>query len=170
MRSTDDRDEHERPRELLALGLYGELAPGEERELERHLAACAVCRSFAAELDAGLGALVPGRDAHDPDGVADLDDLPPGWAERLAAAARAPAPSRATWNPLLTFAAGLAAGLLVMAMVRVGSPSHHDVPLAQGVFTNAGAPEIGPDLSTPPPLATGRGPLARLSSFLHRRE
>jgi hypothetical protein len=105
---------HETWRELLALRLYGELAPAEVERLEQHLATCAPCSAFGAELGAGSLAAMTCSCAAEY-GL----ELPADWRERLDAAARPRLAARA--RPLLIFAAGLAAGLLIMALA-LGQP------------------------------------------------
>ncbi|MEW6074417.1 MAG: hypothetical protein AB1726_17715, partial [Planctomycetota bacterium] len=96
-----------RGKELAALRLYGELTPSEEAELDRLLAAHPAARAFASELAAGLGAA---RRAVE---MADLAALPPDWRERLSAATRVRRGPGALVRAAATFAAGLAAGLLL---------------------------------------------------------
>ena len=142
---------HENFHELLALRLYGELSADEERALERHLASCAECTSFARELGQGLGVLArSGTDAR-------ASELPPDWSERLRAATH---PRRRNLLPLATFAAGLAAGLLAMAALRPNTDP------AERIQTSNEAPFV--PRSEPPPLASGRGELARLDTLVLR--
>lgn len=148
---------HETFRELLALRLYDELEAAESAALDAHLAGCAACRTFALELQAGLGRAPQGTAA---------DDLPAGWSEALRAriGARPSAPRPATRRPaLLAFASGLAAGLLVMAGWRArGEPSATPARPPAAVETAFAR-------ATPPPLASGRGPLAQLAALERRR-
>ncbi len=103
----------ERAHEMLALDLYGELDLGERASLAEHVAACAACRAFRADLANGLGALADDRsefvgsigeptDGHgESAGAAPMssfgmrgadlvaareDDLPTGWHAALARA------------------------------------------------------------------------------------
>jgi anti-sigma factor RsiW len=149
---------HDDAHELLALRLYGELSTEEDRALERHLATCTECTSFARELAQGLGVLAHSATSAD---RARLDELPPDWLARLRAATR-PAPRR--WlQPLATFAAGVAAGLLVMAALRSpASPALSDPTMRAGNT----APFV--PRSEPPPRASSRGELARLDTLVRR--
>jgi anti-sigma factor RsiW len=150
---------HETFHELLALRLYGELSTEEERLLEEHLASCADCAGFASELETTLGAFAGRR-------TSAAGELPTDWSERLRAATREkPAPRRL--QPVATFVAGLAAGLLVMAALRPASGP----PLDEGrvtVVTNAVEEPGFPARATPPPRTTSRGDLAQLSALLWR--
>ncbi len=141
---------HETFHELLALRLYGELSSDEERLLAGHLATCADCRLFGDELGRTLGLLAPESVTR---------ELPADWRERLSA--RIASARRRRWlQPLATFAAGLAAGWLVTAALRpAGVPPATPERLDAPPFVL---------LSDPPPPATGRGQLARLSEHLGR--
>ena len=147
-------NDHERCRELLALGLYDEVSATERHELASHLTTCAACRAFESELDRGLGALARTR--------ADASDaLPDDWEQRLrAATSRAPAP-RGRAALLATFAAGLAAGLtLTLALQRA-----REEPSASG--RDAAVAEAHPAFArdAPPPPAAARGALGRLAEL-----
>ena len=155
--------DHATFRELLALRLYGELDPADGPRLDAHLAGCAACRALAGELVRDLGALVP---LSAPDG-----DLPAGWRERLSAAARpAPAPRARPW---LAFAAGLAAGLLCMALAQDLGPAARSgasgANPAVRTATNAPAePAALPALESAPPRAPEHG-FAGLTPYLQGR-
>jgi hypothetical protein len=149
--------------ELLALRLYGELDPSESARLDAHLKVCGACRTFAGELEHGLGALALSA----PEAAAGAD-LPAGWRARLDAAVR-PAPRA---RPLLVFAAGLAAGLCAMALAR-GAP-----PLPPGgttapsaalhLSTNAGRTDSPLSAAAHPPRAPGHA-YAALGEYLQGR-
>ena len=149
--------------ELLALRLYGELDPADGPRLDAHLAGCAACRALAGELERVLGALVP---LSAPDG-----DLPAGWRERLSAAAQHARPARA--RPWLAFAAGLAAGMLCMALAQGLGPATRDGASATNAAvrtaTNAPAePAALPALESAPPRAPEHG-FAGLTPYLQGR-
>jgi len=147
---------HESFHELLCLRVYGELSPEEERSLAQHLASCADCRTFGAELAGTLGVLHRARTS------AGEGELPSDWHAQLAERVRTTR-TRSWVRPLATFAAGLAAGLLLMAALRSPqSPTN----AAIGSRLNGAPPfELRSD---PPPPYSGRGPLARLSSLRQR--
>jgi anti-sigma factor RsiW len=145
---------HEPFQELLSLRLYGELDPAEERRLEEHLATCAACRAFGDELAGSLGALARS--------VARADDLDLAWRTGLAAQVHGER-SRRRLRTLATFAAGLAAGLLAMAALRSAPARTGRAPAA--ILAASPPFELRAD---PPPVATGRGQLARLGSLLAR--
>ena len=146
---------HEAFHELLCLRVYGELSADEERLLAQHLTGCADCRAFGDELAGSLGALASEQAAR-------AAELPGDWHERLAERVRV-ARARRWGRPLATFAAGLAAGLLLMAALR--SP-HSPASTDLGPSLDGAPPFV---LRTaPPPPASGRGPLARLSGLLRR--
>ncbi|MEM7309219.1 MAG: zf-HC2 domain-containing protein [Planctomycetota bacterium] len=145
---------HEPFRELLALRLYGELDDAEARALAAHLAGCDACARFADELEHGLGAA--------PRGETGAAELPDGWRERLDDAIRPAAASR--WRWAAPFAAGLAAGVLLMGLRP--EPEREQRASGSSLVTNAGA---GPELVLrpgPPPPASGRGTYARLGDLL----
>ena len=138
---------HEDYRELIALRLYEELEGRDGVRLEQHLSGCAPCREYALALEAGLGACSqPTEDT----------DLPAGWRERLGEMTRPPGPR--LLRPALTFAAGLAAGLAVMAFTP--GPTQQIPP--SGYATNAGTSRLLALVEGPPPLATGGGSLGML--------
>ncbi len=140
---------HEEYRELLALRLYGECDEREGARLDAHLAECEDCRRFARDLDAGLGRVAA---------RADGDDLPPGWLERVSAAAREERPARrgAAW---WAAAAGFLIGLATMALVRTG-PRESGAPGERSVVREERARPAG-DV---PVSTAGPGPLARLAA------
>ena len=146
----------ERIRELLALRLYGELDPDQEAQLDTVLASSAEARELARELESVLGPLAAR--------VAEGDDLPAGWRERLVERARGESAPRRTWSPWLNAVTGFAAGLLAMWMIGLyaGGPSRIEVP---GV-TAERATRF--ERAEEPPPATGRGPIARLSDYTDR--
>ena len=147
---------HDTYQELLALDLYGELPVDEARTLSEHLETCAACRALRQELDDSLGPLA--RREVEPR----ADDLPADWDESLRRATVVPArASRA--RPVLAFAAGLAAGILLMWTAL--APREGSSELGLTVVSNAGrAPVFASD--GPPPPATSRGQLSRLGSVL----
>ncbi len=117
--------DHERFRELLALRLYDELEEVEQHELASHLESCASCQRFGEELATGLGAV--------PRGGGDADVvLPDSWDRDLRDAIRATRPS--ALRTLTVFAAGLAAGLLVMALLRAPSGAETSNDRVPGAF------------------------------------
>jgi hypothetical protein len=146
----------DRYREWLALELYGELTPDEERELEAALADSASLQRLAHELERGLGVLARetvGRPR---------PELPEGWAERIReCTAVVPGAGRFGGIRAAAVAAvsGFAAGVLLMlAFTSTGRPS--------------GAPESGPNVEArferdaPPPPARVKGRLHRLGERL----
>ncbi len=134
--------DHELYHEWLALRLYGELEPKESARLDEHLLRCQTCRAFAAELAQGLGALTP---EPTPAG-----DLPAAWREALLEAAPAK-PARGP-RTLLAFAAGLAAGLCAMALLRgTGrAPAPEPASGAARIVTNQAPSDSRPALAGPP--------------------
>lgn len=141
--------QHESFRELTALRLYDELDGADAERLEAHLSGCAECREYAAELEAGLGACSR---------PSDLADLPAGWRERLAQETR-PVGLRLL-RPALTFAAGLAAGLVLMAFI----PDEVERVAPASAEAQAGRTSLLAMVDGPPPLATGGGSLGMLGS------
>jgi predicted anti-sigma-YlaC factor YlaD len=131
---------HATVHEWLTLRLYGELDEHEERALAAHLAGCAACRDFAGELARGLGSLprAPAREA----------ELPAGWSVSLAQ--RLATERRRRWlRPVLTFAAGLAAGLVHMTSTGAPDRAPHRVQPELARST-----PFVPSTSAPPPAAS----------------
>ena len=151
---------HENYHELLALRLYGELSADEERILARHLAECPECGAFGRELEQALGAVKRADD------TLRHDELPADWSERLRTATRRVAPPVYRLRALGTFAAGLAAGLLLTWSAGRGS----DPPLETGVtvVSNSGERYTFVARNDPPPRTTTRGQLAQLRSYIGR--
>ena len=151
---------HDEYRELMALQLYGELDAAELERLRAHVAECADCAQYEHELGAGLGAVQATADGRDDDA------LPVDWQQRLA---EATAPRRRVGaRALLTFAAGLAAGLLVMT-INPRAPDADEVTpeIALSGFTTNRPDGDLPGLPTgPPPRASGRGTYGMLASAL----
>ncbi len=151
---------HEEFRELMALQLYGELDAAELERLRAHVAACADCAAYEHELGAGLGTVMAAAAERD-DGA-----LPEDWQERLN---ETTAPRRrAVGGALLTFAAGLAAGLLVMTF-NPNAPDPVDVTpevATSGFATNRPDDALPEIPSGPPPPATGRGKYGMLALAL----
>ncbi len=154
---------HENYHELLALRLYGELSADEERILARHLAECPECGAFGRELEQALGAVKRADDAlrH--------DELPADWAARLRTATRREARPVYRLRALGTFAAGLAAGLLLTWSAGRGLETPGP-PLAAGVtvVSNSGERYTFVARNDPPPRTTTRGQLAQLQSYIGR--
>jgi len=159
---------HESFRELLALRLYGEIEPDERDRLDEHLDSCADCRTFARELEDGLGSLraSPAERAS--------DDLPADWRERLRRASSDHASSSRSlrwWSSIAAFAAGILAALIV---TRGGdAPAPRGDRAATGlVASNDKAGELSIYSrfhgATPPPLASTEGQLARLADYWKR--
>ena len=150
---------HETYHELLALRLYGELDADEQERLARHLAECEDCARFARDLEATLGAVKTAEES------LRRDELPANWDERLCAATR----PRRSLRPLATFAAGLAAGLLVTWATRPGPP-----PAAPAgdpgirVVSNSGDARSFVARTDPPPRATTPGQLGQLRAYIRR--
>jgi len=148
---------HERFHEFLTLRLYDELDPSAAAALGEHLTLCATCRAFARELDEGLGRLPR---------AGTTDDLPAGWIEELRAkvGAAPPLPRRTRRRPLLlAFATGLAAGLLAMAgWHALGGEAARPAPKTPALTTAFAR-------ATPPPRASGSGPLVQLAALGRRR-
>ncbi len=148
---------HDEIRELLALRLYDELEPDEQRSLEAHLRGCTDCARFANELEVGLGRVrIP----------EESPELPPDWDARLARST-ATLRRRSWTREALLVASGLAAGVLLM--IAWGS-------LARGPHDMRQLAHLDPDApaflrfqgDTPPPPATGGGPSARYLAWRAR--
>ncbi len=145
----------ERAKELLALRLYDELSPEESAELERLLARSEEARNYARELERGLGTWKAAAERET------APELPTSWSERLREETRELPPRRAVWRTVATFAAGLAAGLLLTWANRP-EPEVEPPDPAPGPMELAGA--ISPPFDPrpfPPPKATGGGALSR---------
>ena len=156
---------HEAFREMLALRLYGELEPDEQARLDQHLRMCADCRSFASELESGLGSLRAVRVERA------SDELPADWRERLRRST-IDEPRRARLSPWWSSAAAFAAGILVATILarRGGALAPRGEGSAGGlVARNDGARELSIyarfNGATPPPLASTEGQLARLGEY-----
>ena len=148
---------HERIRELLALRVYGETDPEEERAIAAHLAECPACADFAAELGQDLGRARELRAQA---------SLPDDWDANLAEAT-ADLRRRSWRRELLLVGSGLAAGVLAMlAWSAIQSPR----------ATAPAVANMNPDTpaflrfqgDTPPPLATAGGPAARYLAWQAR--
>ena len=155
---------HENYRELIALRLYQESSPGEARELEAHLATCESCAAFARELEGGLGAHKRAAAERD------TPDLPAGWLEGLRRSTDELAPRRGISRQVLTFAAGIAAGLLVMLSVpEGGEPEMRAVENGAIVkSSNAGPTDRFVARGERPPRATTSGRRSLLASLSRR--
>ena len=152
---------HETHREMLALRLYGELDVEDAVRLDAHLEECADCRAFAAELDAGLGALA-GEVPVSVDGW-----LPADWDDRLETAVRATIPPRAWW-PRVGPWVGFAAGILFMWLLQGVEPVKGTMPDDPRAEQPAQAAPPTFERATPPPRARSSGTLARLARHRHR--
>jgi anti-sigma factor RsiW len=135
-------NEHDRYRDQLALRLYGELDQAETQDLEGHLADCLHCRSWALDLERGLGILAsPG---HPPAAA-----LSAAWTDRLHAEIerQLPSPSRraALLVPALAFAAGILVTLLFSrpASLEPARPSVEIAPQSQS-FARMTPPDRAP--------------------------
>jgi len=148
-------DAHERVHELLCLRLYGEISDEEGEAVSAHLQECAACRAFAGELGAGLGSLAAAGAAP--------DELPASWRTDLAATVSLER-RRERRGRLLTFAAGLAAGMALLIGARSGPTSVH--PPSEHV-AHFDAPPFVPR-AAPPPRTTSQGTLARAGAWLRR--
>jgi hypothetical protein len=157
-------DLHQTYREQLALRAYGELDDEELRALAQHLEACADCRAFAVELERALSSLSALRE---------VPRTPPaGWLERTLSAARREALPRGRLALAAAFAAGLAAGVLLMAGLSRQAPDPSTVGGAPSAPSLPGR-EPSPleralavaALDEPPPPATTAG-ISRLRPFL----
>jgi anti-sigma factor RsiW len=148
---------HVRIRELLALRVYGETDPEEERAIEAHLAECAACAKFAAELGQDLGRTRELRAE---------PSLPADWDANLADAT-ADLRRRSWKRELLLVGSGLAAGVLAMlAWSAISKAPAHPPTLANA---NPDAPAfLRFQGDTPPPLATAGGPAARYLAWQAR--
>ena len=138
-----DRHDDDYDKELLALRLYGELDPAEERALATRVAESSALQAYAAELEAGLGAVLRApRPA----------DLPAGWHERL----RAEIAAEPSGRPWLGALVGFAAGVLVTALLLApdAPTERREVP----AFRRA----------EPPPPAATRGAASQLASYVGR--
>jgi anti-sigma factor RsiW len=150
---------HEPFREMLCLRLYGELTAEERAAVERHLQSCADCRAFEAELAGTLAALQSPRGAR-------IQELPSDWSARLSA--RIQSERRRSWTRLCPpFAAGLAAGLLLMAGLRPQPEQPGNATAPRMLSGIGGAPPYVPS-AEPPPRSTSQGALAHLGSWLER--
>ena len=144
----------EEAKELLALRLYDELSPAESAALDRFLEESAEARAYARELEQGLGRCKAAaeRDAS--------DELPSDWTERLRAATREAATRRTPLRLVATFAAGLAAGLLVMSALR----SERGMALPDPAVAPSSIAMASYEFAlraAPPPRATGGGAFSR---------
>ena len=147
---------HRSIREALGRHLEGELAPGERRVVERHLAECAVCRAEHRELRATVDLL---RSLPDPEPPA---SLAPELLRRLASAPRRSG-SVARWlrrlalSPLPVPVVALAAGLAVLA---VQSPPGGWLAPPDPEVPRVAASEPSPvrERAQPPRGALGRAP------------
>ena len=153
---------HETYREWLALDLYDELDEGEAARLRAHLTECDECQALRRDLAATLGAH---RRVVEPAS----DELPSDWVERLRATTEV-RPVRATRRGWSSFAAGLAAGLLVMFGMQA-RPSRPTAPTPEAMLLLAAsnaraAPFVG--RTEAPPPSTSRGPLAHLPRWRDR--
>jgi hypothetical protein len=148
---------HRSVREALGRHLEGELAPGERRAVERHLAGCAACREEHRELRATVDLL---RSLPDPEPPA---SLVPDLLRRIESA---PGPRRARWLgawvrvPLPVPVAALAAGLAVLAVTSppggwLGSPPSPGVE-APRLAAREASP--APGSAQRPQAAVGRVP------------
>jgi anti-sigma factor RsiW len=148
---------------LIALHVEGDLPPPESADVERHLAACPACRSFAAELEESQRAL---KDlARDDMDAAALAAVRQRVGEALAGAA---APAR---RPAALWALAAAAGIAVLAFVlqRPGdgprreppatSPGPVAVPQAASPNGPGGMPPAVP--ASHPPRTVAAAPRAR---------
>lgn len=154
-------------REHVALHVYGELEPLEQRALLQHLDACAACRALERELRATLGAsaaATPGPGSAGStanaaaDSSADLDLALRRVSERVRATTRA-RPAATFW---LGLALGAAAGIaLAWLALTPRAPEHRG---AHGSEPLASAWQR----SAPPPLARGGGELVQLGRYLRR--
>jgi len=158
--------------EHLALRLYAELDERDGEALQAHLDGCAACRTYAAQLQQGLGRL--SADA--------TDDLPQGWAAQLServgsADVRRSRESRPAASLIagVSIAAGFLLGLVCTSLltpVQPGSgpsdpgPRTELAPEATLAAGNASHSEFR--RATAPPLATTVGDLGRLRSYLGR--
>ncbi|MCZ6597699.1 MAG: zf-HC2 domain-containing protein [Planctomycetota bacterium] len=158
---------HEGFRELLALRLYDELDGRESELLDEHLRGCAACADFARELESGLGALRK----------AVREDLPADWDRSLRESVAPRTRRTEPWRTVVVFAAGLAAGLALMAVLRGSGSAAPGAPMSPGapesgnelaaVTTNAGPTNVLPEhLGDPPPRATAPGRLTQLGAIL----
>jgi len=138
---------HDAIREQLALRLYDELTADEVAALDTHLARCAECRAFAADLERGLGAAAGPMS----------DDLPHGWRERLDAATRDASVAARPAPFWLGLAAGLAAGVLGALAWRAPDEGPAGKGEPPRFVTNSPTPgEPAPELARyaqPPPAA-----------------
>jgi anti-sigma factor RsiW len=159
---------HESIREWLALRLYDELDVRDREMLDAHLKTCADCREFASELEAGLGALRAERGA---------EEIPADWRERLRRSTSVET-KRARLSPWWSSVAAFAAGILVAtilahrggALAPIGEGG--DESVQKRVARNDDARELSIYArfhgSTPPPIATTEGQLARLEDYWKR--
>ena len=145
---------HERFHELLALRLYGELEPREAGVLEGHLADCPDCAAYAEELEGSLGRLAAAADG------------PPPELEAMPRFGEPKGPLMVRPGQLLSFVAGLAAGL-ALVLLRPAPTPPADNPLVT-YATNAADPFVLPKTGAAPP-ARGAAPLGHLGGVLSDR-
>jgi len=140
-------NDHDDVRERIALRRYGELDEREELALDEHLAGCAPCRAFAAELAERLAPLDALRGEAPP---------PPGWFDGVLARARGAEAARRRAAGL-AFAGGLAAGILATLGLLGGVRSRAEPPRAPAGTRTVTAPVASPlevaFLDAPPPPA-----------------
>lgn len=143
---------HEDMRELLALRLYGEIDDAQRERLEAHVASCEDCRTFAHELERGLGAVQPGLAEDDGAWIVALERS----IEREESVRR-----NAHW---WVAAAGFAAGFLAFWLVtRVQHPT---APSDEQSANRAISPYERFLGDAPPPRSDSRGELSRLGDYL----
>jgi anti-sigma factor RsiW len=154
---------HDDIRQLLALRLYGEIDDAQRERVESHVAGCDDCRTFADELERGLGAVHAGRVEDD---GAWIDALQRSIErDEIGRSIEREEPVRRI-SPWWVAAAGFAAGLLAFWLATRAGASHEIVPREEQTAQRVLSPYEHFLGDTPPPRSDSSGGLTRLGEYL----